>query len=230
MKSLRRKSVSVNSSRWAAYATAGAATALAGVNSAEANITYFPSVNQPFNDTNPAASVAVIDSFGLGVGASFYLLHNLGGGGNGFAGFAVAALNGAAFAGVSGAPSTSYRYPFKLASNLFVSAQAFVPNFSNNFATMAFGNGFALSQWLTAGTGFVGFRFNTGAGLQYGWARITMDSGAPVHNFTLVDYAYAGVGESIRTGQVPEPGSLGLLAVGAIGLLAWRRSRAKTAA
>lgn len=231
MKTLRRKAISVTNSRWAAYATAGAATALAGLNSAEADITYSGALNQPFNDTNPAANAGVIDSFGLGAGASFYLLHNLVPSGAGFAGFAIAAINAASFAGVSGA-STSYRYPFKLASNLPVSAQVFIPNFGNLFATLAFGNGFALSQWLTAGTGFVGFRFDSGAGVQYGWARLTMDSGVPVHNFTLVDYAYGSPGQSIQTGQtaVPEPGSLGLLAVGAIGLLAWRRSRANAAA
>ena len=55
------------------------------------------------------------------------------------------------------------------------------------------------------------------------------------HNFWLVDYAYADPGEPIRAGQtssnemVPDKGSLGGLALGAMGLLAWRKSRSRSA-
>ena len=59
-------------------------------------------------------------------------------------------------------------------------------------------------------------------------------AGAPIdHDFWLVDYAYADPGEPIRAGQtssnemVPEEGSLGWLALGAAGLLAWRKSGLK---
>ena len=53
--------------------------------------------------------------------------------------------------------------------------------------------------------------------------------GLPWNAYTVVDYAYADAGESILAGQteVPEPGTLGLLATGAIGLLLWRRKRSK---
>jgi hypothetical protein len=88
---------------------------------------------------------------------------------------------------------------------------------------------FENSQWLDAGIGFAGFRFDNGSGPQYGWARIDMD-GAPGNSFTLVDFAWADVGDSITAGQVPEPGSLALLALGGAGLLAWRTRRAKAAA
>ncbi len=49
--------------------------------------------------------------------------------------------------------------------------------------------------------------------------------------FELLDYAYADPGESITAGQrssdekAPDQGSLGWLALGALGLLAWRRRR-----
>jgi MYXO-CTERM domain-containing protein len=84
--------------------------------------------------------------------------------------------------------------------------------------------------WHDRGTGYVGFRFNNGAGIQYGWARVTM-SGEPDNAFIVRGYAYADPGEPIRAGQrssdeqAPNQSSLGWLALGAAGLLAWRRRR-----
>jgi hypothetical protein len=54
-------------------------------------------------------------------------------------------------------------------------------------------------------------------------------------NFKLLDYAYGDVGDSIAADQksghamVTGEGSLGLLALGAAGLLAWRKSKSQTA-
>src|SRR5438874_4135947 len=50
--------------------------------------------------------------------------------------------------------------------------------------------------------GFVGFRFNTGNGAQYGWARIQTqdDNNNRIHD-TIQDYAGGAVGDSIRTGH-----------------------------
>jgi hypothetical protein len=84
--------------------------------------------------------------------------------------------------------------------------------------------------------GFVGFRFNTGNGTQYGWARIRTrrDINNRAHEF-IKDYAWGDAGDRIRTGQkssagdmvdtVTESGSVGLLALGAAGLIAWRKRR-----
>lgn len=84
--------------------------------------------------------------------------------------------------------------------------------------------------------GFVGFRFNTGNGTQYGWARIETkdDNHHRIHDL-IKDYAWGDPGDRIRTGQttagenpvgvVSESGSLGLLAFGAQGLEAWRTQR-----
>jgi hypothetical protein len=97
-------------------------------------------------------------------------------------------------------------------------------------------------EWITApGHGFIGFKFNSGNGAQYGWVRITMIG--PYCAFRLVDYAYADLGEPIRAGQMssdemvpnenddvmPQEGSLGALALGAVGLLAWRTRRSQAA-
>ena len=83
------------------------------------------------------------------------------------------------------------------------------------------------------GSVLLGFRFNRGDGYQYGWARIKT-SGDPLYKLILVDYAWADPGESLQTGQVhsadktarvTDRGSLGLLALGGAGLLAWRKRR-----
>jgi hypothetical protein len=88
-------------------------------------------------------------------------------------------------------------------------------------------------QWADRGRGFIGFRWYNSAGFQYGWARITKTR--LEDKIRLEDYAYADPGEPIRAGQkssnemVPDEGSLGGLALGAAGLLAWRKSRSQAA-
>jgi hypothetical protein len=88
-------------------------------------------------------------------------------------------------------------------------------------------------SWTAPGIGFVGFRFNSGAGVQYGWVRVRM-SKLTQNAFTVLDYAYADPGEPISAGQrssaerAPDQGSLGWLALGAAGLIAWRKSRSRT--
>jgi hypothetical protein len=107
----------------------------------------------------------------------------------------------------------------------------------SEFVTLAPG------QFSDQGIGFIGFEFNGGAGVQYGWARVRMDGPDRGYGFTVLDYAYADPGEPILTGQRSErgaseseaktttsSGSLGLLAFGAAGLLAWRKVRGQMSA
>jgi hypothetical protein len=106
------------------------------------------------------------------------------------------------------------------------------------------------SQFRQPGVGFIGFKFNSGGGTQYGWARVKM-SGIPRTRFILHDYAWGDPGDVIETGQTsdspvegatPESGSLGflehgavfpsgslgLLALGKAGLELWRDQRSSS--
>lgn len=216
-----KKSAVVNKSRWAAYATAGAATAIAGANSAEADIHYSGPINQHFQGTFGAGNYDV-GYFPLDApGNSFGLIHIMANAAStqGVARFINSGMANGAFAGFS---ASGYFYASKLAFGANLATQAFTSG--SGFGTMAFRNGYGNDQWLDAGTGFIGFRFDNGSGLEYGWVRITMD-GAPLNSFTVVDYAWGDSATPITAGEVPEPGSLALLAIGATGLLAWRKRR-----
>jgi LPXTG-motif cell wall-anchored protein len=60
---------------------------------------------------------------------------------------------------------------------------------------------------------------------------VKMRDGGPRNMFAVVDYAYGDPGDRVLAGQTgantsaPELESLGGLALGAAGLLAWRRRR-----
>jgi len=69
------------------------------------------------------------------------------------------------------------------------------------------------------GSGLVGFKFNNGAGDQYGWVRVKMLDGRK-NMFWVIDYAYGDPGEPVLAGQTganasaPELESLGGLVLG----------------
>lgn len=219
----RNRLTSLSNSRWAAYATAGAATAVGCVVTTEdaaAAIHYSGPINQSFSGSStyiqldaPGDSInpAHFGSGASGVGAFF--MYQIGGNGS--------------VAGFSGA---FLKYASRLGSGINLNN---LGSWVYRVGVLAYTAGTGSSEWKTAGTtGFVGFRFDGGSGLQYGWARITVD-GTPGNTFTLVDFAWADFGDQISTGQttaVPEPGSLGLLALGGAGLIAWRKRRAKAVA
>jgi hypothetical protein len=218
----RCKPASIAKTRWIAYAAAGAATALAGSQSAEAAIHYSGRVNELF-------LVGDADSFKLDRRGDFFgLSHSV------FYGqqdaFSIFGIASAAFRGFN---SRSRGYVSKLTLGQPISMGNFIqqyPQHARGFM-VNYGNP---HQWGIPGYGFIGFRFKRGAGVQYGWARIKM-SGVPLYDFVLVDYAFADPGERLRAGQTlentlsdeqaPDQGSLGGLALGAVGLLAWRKSR-----
>jgi hypothetical protein len=92
--------------------------------------------------------------------------------------------------------------------------------------------------------GFAGIEFNTGTfsnqKIHYGWIQLVYDGSPYPTSITAIDWAYnTVVGQAITAGQTssgpsatPEPGTmaLSLLAMGAAGVLAWRRSRSAVSA
>ena len=78
--------------------------------------------------------------------------------------------------------------------------------------------------WNPGDRGFIGLEFTVGGQDYYGWADLTADA---VNDVTLHAYAVEKTaGQGILAGatkSIPEPSTLGLLALGAVGLAAQRR-------
>ena len=130
-----------------------------------------------------------------------------------------------------GSNSLDYIFAANLKPGRYVSRghfASFTSTFSGSYATLAasYGRGY-----FDKGIGYVGFSFGSGSEVHYGWARIRLEGEKRGRGFAIIDYAYADAGEPIRAGQtaettVPVEGSLGLLALGAAGVVAWRQRRA----
>ena len=248
MKKQSRRRCAINLGRWVSYAAAGTVTALAASNDAEAAILYSGPIN--FTITNPTPGSVQVnntktfnelsanshpdakklfrirgEAMPPGPGApghpsvsAFFDLAQI------FNNGPANAAQGA-FVGYS---HSGHRYASKLALGANLSGGPFFGTGLLDYLVKQPGgyNQVPGGQWQPAGTGFLQFRFNDGAGFQYGWARLTM-SGPRHENVTIVDYAYGTVGQAITAGQTavtPEPATLGLLAMGALRLLAVRRA------
>lgn len=227
--------------RWTSYAIAAGATAAGAIPIAEAEIHYSGPVDYQFHDL----STFKRQNFPLSNGA--YLQ----------GAFNDVRLFGFAYAyfGVDGAGvSNSLRGPGSVSGFFQLAALPgkSVVSDGNFFPTPGYGNALMQSihcinpYWQDRGVYYVGFRFNTGAGPQYGWVRIRW-SGCNRNDFIVKDYAWGDVGDKIKTGQkhlkaeetqaaptannvdagppADSLGSLGLLALGAVGFQAWRAKR-----
>lgn len=228
----RCKTNSVEHKRWAAYATA----ALSGgftfclADSAEAEIHYSGLIKQEVPNGNCSYSYphggycyAGTLRLPLGDNGNIKLTHSKSRSIYGTESFY---LGGSAFFGIS-APGAAVRGKGSV-SRLLPGNLISVGPFAGGSGLLAtYG---ARGQFQAPGQGLVGFKFNTGAGEQYGWVRVRMN-GFPTNSFAVVDYAYGDPGEVVKAGQKrshssPDLESLGGLALGAAGLLAWRRRRA----
>ncbi|MBA2431045.1 MAG: PEP-CTERM sorting domain-containing protein, partial [Chthoniobacterales bacterium] len=90
---------------------------------------------------------------------------------------------------------------------------------------------FSNSPNFNSSNNYIGFRFqNEAAGqVQYGWAQIFLGATLTDPARAVVGYAYDNTGAPIAVGAIPEPTTtalLGVMAVGAIGLRAWRKRKA----
>jgi hypothetical protein len=231
MKTQRKKQRSINSistGRWTAYMAAAAASTFAGAGSADAEIHYSGNVSIKLTGNAQA-------SLPLSNGASLFFENTFGGS---------TFVQDFKFR-IVGVISGSARSAYSESAVVFVSNLPRGVNVSDGRFGSVAGRpvGILISNWSDgqftpiggSGRGFVGFRFNTGNGIQYGWARIRTrnDNNNRIHDL-IKDYAWGDPGDVILTGQTQslEPakvnsvsGSLGLLAFGAQGLDAWRMQR-----
>ena len=212
-----RKSAAIPNSRWLAYATAGAASAFAcGLpDSAEGTIHYSGPINRLFNRYERF-------SFQLDQPGDFiFLSHYL----QTLPYYAAFGVRGLAEASVVGFYGNREAYASKLGRGRLVSSGPFIGPLRVNLL------GHYSAQFDDKGVGYIGFKFNSGRGDQYGWVRIKTLTPSFKHRFILRDYAYGDVGDRIKAGQIsddqaaPDEGSLGWVALGAVGLLAWRPRR-----
>jgi hypothetical protein len=221
--------------RWTSYAIAAGATATGAIPAAEAEIHYSGPVDYKFNEKSTFRR----HTFPLSNGAHLMGAFN----NNRFSGYDYA------YFGVDAAKvSNSLRGPGSVNGLHLLAALPRGSDVSEGkfFPTPFYGDAVMQSlncanpYWQERGTYYVGFRFNTGAGPQYGWVRIRW-AGCNANDFIVKDYAWGDPGDKIKTGQrklreddaagkteapvVGTEGSLGLLALGAVGLTAWRKRR-----
>ena len=223
----RKQAVALGNFRWTAYATASAATALGAAPAAEGHIHYSGKINSDFRQQGFGT---IHRSFALSQSKVLVFDHFAESSGSGF-NYALFSMPGGRFRGLLHANYFwNAGYIDKLRGGETVSHGPFRHGWG--FLAQASSYAGPYSQWTEQGTGFVGFEFNTHDGTHYGWARLRV-SGEPDNFFELVDYAWGDVGDAIVAGQtedeqpakIPDSGSLGLLALGATGLMAWRRGR-----
>jgi hypothetical protein len=213
--------------RWAAYAAAGAATAIGTTEVAEAGIYWEKNVNRK------------VDGFGKSNNTDQYFIDADRNGRNDvmfshmhFATTFTAPVFGGAFAQgtqygmIAGfkditSDGSTGTFAYNISKSSQVADRSF--EFGGIMAMTSGSFGQRASQFLDR-DGYVGFTFESDDGWHFGWVRITMDD-SPYNSFTVNEWAYNTVAGGGILAGVPEPGSLGLLATGAVGILLWRRAR-----
>ncbi len=210
MKTNSRARCSLNITRWASYTLAGTAT-LVAANDAEAQILYSGTLNHVMGNTPFVIHTLTANSH-QGVVAIGQFSHHRSGATSGTARFKP---NPVVNAGVGGfyASNNATHSRFGYASNLpaghAINGLNFNVNPPGTFRGLLAGTFYsggdhlASAQFRAQANGqYLAFEFNKGgAGLQYGWARVNMTTGAPMNAFTVVDYAYGAVGQTITVGE-----------------------------
>jgi hypothetical protein len=231
------RSLNVSSSRWMAYAVAGLATASGSAISAEGAIHYSGLINFKFQKELGFQT----HSFPLSQGAVLVGFREADGGGDSSATFEI---KGAAVSNAFREYSSSLRVANALPRGSVISQGYFVAFRSGVTVGRLQDYSCSFPGWVEPGTYYIGFRFDGGAGKQYGWVRIKWAGCNGDKKYIVKDYAWGDPGDKIKTGQkqlheddsqaaksdeaaplADSQGSLGLLALGAVGLQAWRKSR-----
>lgn len=79
--------------------------------------------------------------------------------------------------------------------------------------------------------GYMGFQFEKDGATLYGWAEVVMSYDDQFGAFQVNSWAFDDTGAPIQVGVVPEPAAtgvgLGALALGAAGVIRWRKNRQK---
>jgi len=109
--------------------------------------------------------------------------------------------------------ANNYAYVSALSAGAAIDASTVGPSF---LGSMAYGYLNPNAQFNNASNAYLGLSFASGAGLYYGWVRVSVDQAAG--SFIVHDWAYDDSGSGIVAGAVPAPGALGLFAAGASGL------------
>lgn len=219
MKKNRIKSKSTSTKRRVAYSlAAGAAVGAAGVGVSEADAAVvYSGYYSNFTIAPPYGFQPLSLNFAQGNTTTDIRLYNAP---NGYLGVNLFIPYGPGK--VAGSPGPNgFSYVSALQAGDLIDGSTVTGSFKGYLAKSTLPN----DEFESVTNAYIGMSFPEGSDLFYAWIRV--DINRSTGYFRIKDWAYNDTpGAAILAGQtVPEPGSLGLLAAGSIGLAALRRRR-----